>query len=313
MVTTGHELENDAATPLEGTNAALALHAELDRLEHLVAAERSRADRATAELARHCAQVEVHAKKLEEEALTRASAESGRVRAAAEAARAATRERVDLMLAVTHDLRSPLSSILLSADIMRRAQPTADRRVDRKQIEMIAKAGERMRRLIDDLLTAAAIDGGELLLQVRPAEVAPLIEASVATMQPMAQARRMPLELDLPAGLPAILADGARFQQVLVNFLTNALEFSPEDGSVHIGASAQDREVLVVVRDEGSEVPVETLPHLFDRRAAASAKPGRTSLALFVARSIVEAHGGRSWATSSPDAGTSLHFTMPRA
>ncbi len=236
-----------------------------------------------------------------------AEAELARVKAEAHDA---IKVHEELLLTLTHDLRGPLSSILLGTEIIRRSRPPHDRRSDRKQIDRIGHAGERMRWLIDDLLVASAIELGSFEIHPRLVEVRPLLDATIEIVSPIASSRGVRLELTT-AELWSAPLDPERLQQALVDLLGHAIKFAPEEALVGLLATRTGEEVEVVIHDPGPGVPDSQLPSLFDRYPKGEGRRRRTGLGLFIARSIVERHGGRIWAERGPAEGLAIHLTIP--
>lgn len=231
-----------------------------------------------------------------------------------EQARRATSVRDNLLAVVSHDLRNPLSVILMATASMARPFGGDDRRKSHKQIGSIKRAAERMNYLIQDLLDAASIEAGELSVERRRLAVAPLIAEAIDAMQPLAARKSLHLENELPADLPPVLADTGRLQQVFANLLANAIKFTSDGGTITVRAETVREIVQFSVTDTGSGIPSEDLPHLFDRfwQAPRTARQG-TGLGLSIVRGIVVAHGGRVWVESRVGAGSTFFFTLPRA
>ncbi len=228
--------------------------------------------------------------------------------------RVALEQRAAMALAfVSHDLKSPLSTILLSAEVIRRSYPAGDRRRARKQIDTILTVGERMRRLIDDLHAAATLEVGAFRASPTAVPVRPLLEELQAAMAPLAAEREIRLEVAVAEGLPAVSADRDRIQQVLVNLAGNAIKFAQVPGRVRIEAARAGDDLQFSISDDGPGLPEETMARLLDQSWRAGPRPGRSGLGLFIAQGIVAAHGGRLWAQSRPGGGCTLSFTLPAA
>lgn len=226
--------------------------------------------------------------------------------------RAAVRARDDLLAVVSHDLRNPLSAIQLSARALARPAPEVERRATVKPLEVIQRSVERMNRLIDDLLQASTMEAGTFAVSPGREEVPSLVEDALRTLEPVALARSIRLQSDLPPGLPPVLCDRVRVVQVLSNLLGNAAKFVAERGLIQIRARAQGEEVLFAVSDDGPGIAPEHLPRIFDRywKGEGGERHG-VGLGLFIAKGIVEAHRGRIWVESRPGAGSTFHFTLP--
>lgn len=230
-----------------------------------------------------------------------------------EEVRSAVRARDDVLAIVSHDLRNPLAAIRLSAAQLARRLRTEDA-AQRKKLDVIERAAERMVRLIADLLDAATIERGTFTIDPRPESIAPILDEALQAHEAMAAARSLRLRRDVPADLPPILCDRQRLLQVLANLLGNAVKFVHEGGLVEVRARAEDGGVRFEVADDGPGIPEEQAARLFERywKGHREEREG-VGLGLFIARGIVEAHGGALRLTSTPGAGSTFHFTIPIA
>jgi signal transduction histidine kinase len=224
--------------------------------------------------------------------------------------------------AVAHELRSPLGLIKDYAATLLAPDAPRDEGTVRRCLSVVVEASQRLEGLLEQLLDPSRIRAGALALQPRPVRLGPL--AQTALERAALRAARHRLRLGVPAGLPPVLADAPRLEQVLDNLLDNALKYSPDGGEVVVSAGSAGAEVVVSVSDQGLGVPAEELGQLFGRfyrGAVARARAIRgDGLGLAICRGIVEAHGGRIWAESPapgrpPGAGpgTTVSFTLPAA
>jgi PAS domain S-box-containing protein len=228
--------------------------------------------------------------------------------------RSSVRARENLIAIVSHDLRGPLQSILMSASVLLAQPPEAERRKGRKQLEVILRASGRMDKLLDDLLQATRIESGAFTITASPEDVSCIVGEAVQVAEPAAGAKSVHLHADVPEHLPAALCDRSRVLQVLQNLIGNAIKFVPADGSIEVSAWPQDDELCVAVADTGPGIAPEQLPHVFDRLwKGRPADGGGAGLGLFIAKGIVEAHGGRIAVKSTPGIGTTFVFTIPVA
>jgi PAS domain S-box-containing protein len=242
----------------------------------------------------------------------RQRAENARLMAEAQEA---LRSREDLLAIVSHDLRNPLGVVLTSsALLLRSALPPDKGERARRQVEAIQRAGNRMNRLIRDLLDFASIEGGRLTLARRPLDVAALILEVVEALRPLAAPRSQKLSGEEPAADLAIHGDHDRLVQVFSHIIGNSFKFGPDGGQVRVEVSAQGQEVRFVVADDGPGMPPDELANLFDRswQAGRKSRDG-IGLGLSIVKGIVEAHGGRVWAESALGEGTRIFFTVPAA
>ncbi|XXY46176.1 ATP-binding protein [Sorangium sp. So ce269] len=217
--------------------------------------------------------------------------------------------RDDALAIVSHDLRNPLSAVIAGADAIRR---DATDRV-RKLATTIQRAGRGMERLISDLLDAARLDDGHLAVESSACAARSLIADALEAFELQLAAKELSLSSDVRSDAEA-LCDRARIGQVLSNLLGNAVKFTPRGGSIGVRVQADAGHVLFAVSDSGPGIPPEQIPHLFERfwQGTAAARKG-TGLGLYIARGIVDLHGGRIWAESSPGNGSTFFFTLPRA
>jgi len=226
----------------------------------------------------------------------------------------AARARERIVGLVSHDLRNPLSTIMLAVDFLLDEVLTDDsaHRNEREHIETIRRAARRMDRLVGDLLDVTAIEAGGLRLEptTLPAQV--IVSDAVDLLSPLAAERKITVVADVGTPLPALAADRERLLQVFSNLGGNAIKFTPEGGQVVIAARAGERCVEFVVRDTGPGIAAGDLPCIFlpfwQQRATRRAGVG---LGLAICRAIVEAHGGAIGATSELGVGTTFTFTIP--
>jgi signal transduction histidine kinase/CheY-like chemotaxis protein len=221
------------------------------------------------------------------------------------------RSREEILRVVVHDLRNPINVIALSANGLMRRLPDSSAR---GPVERIVHAAQRADRLIHSLLEVDAIEGGRFSISTGVVETADPVLAALESQQSLAANSSVIISTDLSPELPPIEADEERILEVLENLIGNAIKFTSPGGSVTVGAGSRYSEILFWVRDTGSGIPSEALPHLFDRFWQLRRRDRRgTGLGLTICKAIVEAHGGRIWAESSPDRGTTMYFTVPAA
>lgn len=236
------------------------------------------------------------------------------LRRAEEALHAAVRARDDLLAVVSHDLRSPVATVRLSAEALAQHPRDDDRRRGRKQIDAILRATDRMSRLIDDLLQAALIEAGTFSVTLGREAPRALVDEALHAIEPVAAKRSVQVGAALPSTLPEIRCDRQRVIQVLLNLLGNAVKFSPSGGTVRVDAVPEAGALRFAVSDQGPGIAAASLPHVFDRywKRTLDGQEG-AGLGLYIARGIIDAHGGRIWVESQVGVGTTFYFTLPLA
>lgn len=215
---------------------------------------------------------------------------------------------------ISHDLRSPLSVVQGSAQVLLRAlDQAAPGDIKRARAEAILRGARQMGVMIEDMVDAARFEGGQLALSKLPLDVAAFLQDLLARSQGILDANR--IGVDVCEHLPHVCADGYRLERILTNLLTNALKYSPPEKPVWVRAERAGEDVLVSVSDEGPGIAPEDIPYLFQRfyRAKGARKGEGIGLGLYIARMLVEAHGGRIWVESEMGKGSAFHFTLPLA
>ncbi len=155
--------------------------------------------------------------------------------------------------------------------------------------------------------------GKELVLERHSIELIPYLTDLLKRSKSLMDIER--IHLEIPPHLPCVDADYSRLERILVNLLTNALKYSPEDRPVIIRAAQQENQVIISVQDFGQGIEAEDIPHLFERfyRAKGARKTEGIGLGLFITRILVEAHGGRVWVESELGEGSVFSFSLPLA
>jgi signal transduction histidine kinase len=227
------------------------------------------------------------------------------------AAREATRARDEVLAIVSHDLQTPLGALLLGASMVEKLAPEgAEGEPLRRASATVRRAGERMRRLVHDLVDLAGLDAGRLSIRPSGCEAAAIARETAEAIAPLAAEAEVRVEVDAE---PAALAcDRDRVGQVLGNLLANAVRVTPPGGQVLVRVAPGDGEVVFMVTDTGPGIPTDEQARIFDRwyrgRNASYAGHG---LGLAIARGLVEAHGGRIWVESVPGSGATFAFALP--
>lgn len=214
---------------------------------------------------------------------------------------------------VTHELRTPLTAIKGSMEGLMDniLPPTAE------TFEQIHQEADRLSRLVDDLEELSRVEARAYKLDLVTVAVADLVKAALKRFGRQYEEKGVALTSSLLPTLPPVRVDTDRIGQVLINLIGNAMQYTPEGGSVNISAEQKGNEVYVSVKDNGLGIPPEYLPHIFDRfyrvdKSRSRRTGGGSGIGLTIAKSLVEAHGGKIWATSDGnEKGSAFIFTIP--
>ncbi|HEX5970430.1 MAG TPA: PAS domain S-box protein [Gemmatimonadaceae bacterium] len=226
-------------------------------------------------------------------------------------AQRAIRARDEVLAVVSHDLRSPLSTIGLSTSMLVE-ESAARRESPSRYIGMIQRAAEQANTMIRNLLDISSIEADHFAVNRTKEDVVALARQAHELLAPLAEQHSIRFDLELPDERILAMVDVNQLHRVFANLVTNALKFTPQGGRVSLGAEEVDGTVRFSVSDSGRGIPPDQLPHLFDRfwQGLAGDRRG-AGLGLSIVRGIVEAHGGRIWVESREGQGTTVAFTLP--
>lgn len=236
-----------------------------------------------------------------------------RVRAALAEAERVSRQKDEFIDALSHELRTPITAILMWADVLRKQFGGAELARGLAAIERNARAQARM---IDDLLDISRIVGGRLRLETCETTFAPAIEAALERARPLADARGVALRASLAPGLPPLVGDPARLQQIAGHLLANAVKFTPKGGEVLVELTADGATQELRVVDTGIGIAPERLPRLFERFRGDVVGPSRDrgglGVGLAIVHHLVALHGGEVRADSQgPQRGATFVVRLP--
>jgi len=217
----------------------------------------------------------------------------------------------DLLHIVSHDLRLPITVIRGHLQLI---EPVLrEREIDAElqgSIAAIDRSIQRMNAMIQDLVDMTRLKGGQMRLELQAVALDSFLDDLLERLQGTLDVQRIVTEV--PPDLPFARADYNRLERILVNLLSNALKFSPEDQPVRVSAQAQDDEVVISVTDRGCGIAQADLPKLFQRfYRTGERKPEGIGLGLYITRLLVEVHGGRIWVESEDGKGSTFSFSLP--
>jgi signal transduction histidine kinase len=224
----------------------------------------------------------------------------------------AERMRHELIAAVSHDLRTPITSLRLLTDAI--ADDVVDEQTRRAYLAQMGTHVNALSALIDDLFELSRLQAGEIAWSLEQVRLDELVGETVDAMRVQADARHVQVRTELPAGLRPARADPEKLQRVLFNLIQNAIRHTPADGSVVVRAASAGDAVEIEVADTGAGIAADERDRVFEPFFRGGSEEPRTrngaGLGLTICRAIVEAHGGRIWLEDAP-AGTAVRFSLP--
>lgn len=226
--------------------------------------------------------------------------------------------RRDFVANVSHELRTPVSVIKGYAETLLSEGRTLPPEQGARFIEIIHSHAERLGNLISDLLTLSSIESGGIMLEPVPTSLDAAINRAVHLLEDRVCDKKVSVAVsECLTGMPQVLADPGKLEQVLINLLDNAVKFTNEKGTVTVSAEDLGEQVRVDVRDTGIGIPAAALPRIFERfyrvDTARSREMGGTGLGLSIVKHIVQAHGGSVSVESEPGQGSTFSFTLKKA
>lgn len=224
------------------------------------------------------------------------------------------RMKSDFVATVSHELRTPLTSILGFSKTLLRTDASFSDASRQSFLLEIVREGERLARLIEDVLSVSRIEAGNLRLDLKPMVVSPTVNQVVKSVSRLTSIHEF--VIDVPEDLPRVNADPDKLYQVLLNLVVNAIKYSPDGGPIRVTAIPSETNVRFEVRDQGVGISPEHMPHVFERFYRAALGKGAaagTGLGLYVSKSLIEQMGGKIWVESEVEVGSRFFFELPKA
>jgi len=221
--------------------------------------------------------------------------------------------RDDLMAMVYHDLRSPLSNIISSLEMMNMLlPPTADDNV-RAILTIASRSSDRMQRLIATLLDIYRLEAGQPITNYQRVEVFPLVYEAIDAVQPIVENKGQVMKVEIEPDLPALWIDSDMIRRVLINLLDNATKFTLFKGEIILSARRSENFVEFSVSDNGPGIPADKLELIFDKfaRLQVDRIPKGLGLGLAFCKLAVRSHGGKIWVDSQLNTGSRFNFALP--
>jgi two-component system, OmpR family, phosphate regulon sensor histidine kinase PhoR len=227
--------------------------------------------------------------------------------------RRADQIRRDFVANVSHELRTPLTAIRGYVEALADGDTTPEE--SRRFLEIIARHSERMERLVKDLLRLARLDAGQETIELVSCDTRGLIDGVVSDLLRDAEQRRQHVVVTVAPGGERVRVDPAKLHDALRNLIANAINYAPEQTTIHVAATPFDGRVAIAVSDEGPGIPEEDLSRVFERfyrvDKSRARDPGGTGLGLAIVRHLVELHGGSVRAENRPEGGARFVLTVP--
>ena len=221
------------------------------------------------------------------------------------------RFREDYVHIVSHDLRQPLTVVSGMAQWLQRRLAQTGTEQEANAAGRIVVSAQRMQSMITDLVESARLESGQIEIQRAPLDVLAVVRGVVDRVGSAEDQARV--QVEAPEPVPPVPADRDRLERVIINLITNALKYSPVDRPVVVRVGRSEDAATIAVTDRGGGIPAADIPHIFDRfyRAKTGKKAEGLGLGLYIARLIVEAHGGRIWVESELGKGSTFGISLP--
>lgn len=220
------------------------------------------------------------------------------------------RMRNAILSSVSHDLRTPLATIIGAASSLAVERGELDAVARRELAQSIHREADRLDRLLKNLLDMMRLEAGAVKLNKEWHSMDEVAGAALARLEE--RLRERTVHTAFPADLPLVLVDGVLLEQVVINLVENAVKYTPSGSRIDVSASASDREVVIEVADRGPGILSGEEDRIFDKfYRGRLARDGGVGLGLTICRGIVEAHGGRMWAGNRSGGGALFHFSIP--
>ncbi len=237
--------------------------------------------------------------------------------------RQAEQAKNKFVAAISHDLRTPMTSIKGYIELLATGVAGDLNAQQRHFLDILSVNTEKMVGLVNNLIAASEMERGIMQIERVPVDIANVIREAVRAARPEAAERSLDLMLDLPPDLGTVRGDPGRLRQVMDNLLDNALRFTPQEGRINVWAveasldddGATEKYVVVNIRDTGVGIPPEEHGRIFDKfyqvENAMSDEAGGSGMGLAIVKNLVEAHGGRVWVESEVGVGSTFSFVLP--
>jgi signal transduction histidine kinase len=181
-------------------------------------------------------------------------------------------------------------------------------------LQTISHHTGRLETLVEDLLDATRLEAGQLTLSLQPTDLRLLVEKTAGSFAPLLEQKKQNIELELPGTLDPVLLDRHRMEQILANLISNAHRYAAKGGHIGIALTTDGDQLQLTVGDDGPGIPLDHQKRIFDKFyvVTSGSHPTGVGLGLYIARELVELHGGRIWVESEPGKGSVFHVALPK-
>lgn len=222
--------------------------------------------------------------------------------------------RQDFVVNISHELRTPIASCKAIVETLQNGA-SSDKKVAKDFLQRMHVEIDKLGQMVNELGELSRIESGELKLNLAPVAVNNVIIKVADRLKTQAERAHVSINLDISPGLPNAFADEDKIEQVLINFVHNAIKFTPQNGNITVSSAEQNNQLIVSVSDTGIGIPEDDLPHIFERfyKVDKARSGGGTGLGLSIAKHIVQAHGGDIHVRSKESKGSLFVFSIPLA
>lgn len=225
--------------------------------------------------------------------------------------------KVDFVSMAAHELRTPLTAIRGYASLLQMHYATHLEDQAKELLTRLIVSTTNLANLIDNLLSVSRIERNSMIIDTKPIDLPIILTDVFESFKQQAQTKHQTYTLSVPQQMPKVMADPFRIGQVFINLISNAINYTPEGGTVSVNVENKGEYLEIAIQDSGEGIPSEALPRLFTKffRVSGSLEQGSkgTGLGLYITRSIVEMHHGKIWAESTVNKGSLFTFTLPIA
>ena len=222
-------------------------------------------------------------------------------------------QRNEFLSAVSHELKTPITSLKVSTQILAKENDITKGELGPELLENIRYSVERMERRVSELLDFLQLQGAGLELDPEPLDLHRVFEEAIALITPLTLDKRQTLTMDIPPSLPSVNLDKRRLEQILLNLLSNANKYTPGEGQIKLVAKMEGRRLMVQIIDTGYGIPLNEQSLIFKPFYYSKARHDEPSLGigLAITKSLVELQGGDIWVESQPNKGSTFSFVLP--